>query len=343
MCWKRHTAVERLMKLSILIVNWNSKDYLRSCLDSIRRTCGHLSPQVVVVDGGSFDGSADMIKVDYPEVEFVQSQDNIGFGRSNNLGFERVTGDALLLLNPDTELKPLAVDVLMTELQRNPRAGLIGARLLNSDGSLQFTAVHHLPTPWNVALDSDWLRRRWWSCKGRHETTDSFEVEAISGACMMIRAETFRQLNGFDPRYFMYAEDMDLCFRVRKMGFEIHYAPQSEITHHGGGSSKTRFSRFSAVMIREALGVYMQTNLGGCQAALYRLLMGITAAMRLLVLVVGWVLSGTTKRVFMRAAIQKWWAVCRWSMGMEGWARSFFHMQDGSFTLPGAAKPDLSG
>lgn len=331
------------MKLSILIVNWNSKDYLKSCLDSIHETCSHLSPQIVVVDGGSFDGCADMIAADFPEVEFIQCQDNIGFGRSNNLGFERVTGDALLLLNPDTELKPMSVDALLSELQRNPRAGLIGARLLNSDGSLQFTAVHHLPTPWNVAFDSDWLRRRWWSSKGRREMIDSFEVEAISGACMMIRTKTFRQLAGFDPRYFMYAEDMDLCFRVRKMGLEVHYVPRSEIIHHGGGSSKMCFSRFSVVMIREALGVYMQSNLGGYQASLYRLMMGLSAAMRLLVLAGGWAVAGTTRRATMRTAILKWWVVFRWSMGLEGWARSLFQMRDEPLPMPKTIRPGFSG
>ena len=105
------------MKLSILIVNWNSKDYMRECLHSISGTCGHLSPQVVVVDGGSFDGCAEMLAAEFPEVEFVQSPENIGFGRSNNLGFERVTGEALLLLNPDTELQPGAVDALLTALR----------------------------------------------------------------------------------------------------------------------------------------------------------------------------------------------------------------------------------
>jgi GT2 family glycosyltransferase len=328
------------MKLSILIVNWNSRDYLRACLDSIRGTCGHLSPQVVVVDGGSFDGCAEMIAADYPEVEFVQSQDNIGFGRSNNLGFERVKGDALLLLNPDTELQPGAVDVLLAELQRLPQAGLIGARLLNSDGSLQLSAVHPLPTPWNAALDSDWLRRRWWSREGRSEASESFEVEAISGACMMIRTEIFRQLAGFDPRYFMYAEDMDLCFRTRKIGLKIHYAPRSEIIHHGGGSSKTCFSRFSVVMIREALGVYMHANLGGLRMAFYRILMGISAVLRLLVLISGGAVAGATRRGALQTAILKWWAVFRWSMGMEGWARKLYRSAACSRVLPEIIRPE---
>jgi GT2 family glycosyltransferase len=327
------------MNLSILIVNWNSKAYLRACLDSIRGTCSHLSPQVVVVDGGSFDGCGDMIAAEFPEVEFVQSPDNIGFGRSNNLGFERVTGEALLLLNPDTELQPTAVDVLLAELTRLPQAGLLGARLLNSDGSLQMSAVHSLPTPWNTALDSDWLRRRWWSRKGRSEAANTFEVEAISGACMMMWTETFRRLAGFDPRYFMYAEDMDLCFRAREMGWKIHYAPRSEIIHHGGGSSKTCFSRFSVVMIREALGVYMHANFGGFRMVFYRLLMGFSAALRLLVLLSCRAVASAPVRQSLQTAILKWWAVFRWSMGMEAWARELYRLPTGERVRLGRISP----
>ena len=140
----------------------------------------------------------------------------------------------------------------------------------------------------------------------------------------MTRAETFRRLAGFDPRYFMYAEDMDLCFRVRQLGLQIYHVPRSEIIHHGGGSSKTCFSRFSVVMIREALGVYMRSNLGGLQQVFYRVLMGISAALRLLILISGWVVAGAAARRRQQAAVLKWWAVFRWSIGLEGWARELY-------------------
>jgi GT2 family glycosyltransferase len=312
------------MKLSILIVNWNSKDYLRACLESIRRTCVHLSPQVVVVDGGSFDGCAEMLAADFPEVEFVQSQDNIGFGRSNNLGFERVTGEALLLLNPDTELQPGAVDALLTGLQQVPDAGLIGARLLNSDGSLQFASVHPLPTPWNAAWDCDWLRRRWWSRKGRWNATTPFVVQAVSGACMMMRAATFRELGGFDPRFFMYAEDMDLCFRIHKSGMRVCHAPQAVLIHHGGGSSSTHFSKFAEVMIREALDFYFRSNHGRIQSCLYRVLIFLSAVSRITILWLRGLVAHGQARDSARASIIKWWTLLRWSIGLESWAADWF-------------------
>lgn len=312
------------MKLSIIIVNWNSKDYLRECLLSIRQTCGELSPQIVVVDGGSFDGCSEMLASGFTEVDFVQSQENIGFGRSNNLGFSKVTGDALLLLNPDTELMPGAVQELLKNLEAAPDVGMVGARLLNSDGSLQYSSVHPLPTPWNVAFDTDWGRRRWWRCKGPPAGSDAREVEAVSGACMMLRSDTFRRLGGFDPRYFMYAEDMDLCFRIRASGIRVWHAPRAVVLHHGGGSSRTRFSKFSTVMIREALDVYMRANHGLVHSVAYRLLMALSALIRLPLLLVVWLIAPVAQRAVRSDSVQKWWAVLKWCLGFESWAKRHF-------------------
>ena len=313
------------MKLSIVIVNWNSRDYVRECIKSVRATCGGAMPQVVVVDGGSFDGCGEMLAADFPEVEFVQSPENIGFGRSNNLGFEAVTGEAVLLLNPDTELRPGAVAALVDALERQPQAGLIGARLLNTDGSLQLSSVQHLPTPWrNAVTDCDWVRRRWWRREGPRENGEPVEVEAVSGACMLLRSAVFRSLGGFDPRYFMYAEDMDLCFRVRKMGLKVYHQPKSVIVHHGGGSSKTQVSLFSAVMMREALSVYMRLNLGRGHEVLYRMLIGAVAIPRLALLTPGWLVAPPASRPVRLASLRKWWAALRWSLGLESWAAGKF-------------------
>ncbi|MEI6673577.1 MAG: glycosyltransferase family 2 protein [Verrucomicrobiota bacterium] len=312
------------MTLSILIVNWNSQSYLRQCLGSIRRTCAGLAPQVVVVDGGSYDGCAEMLALEFPEVVFVQSPENIGFGRANNVGFVKATGEALLLLNPDTEVQPGAVECLLDKLSQLPEAGMVGARLLNADASLQLTSVHHLPTAWNAAVDSEWVRRRWWRRKGPTPDATAQEVEAVSGACMMLRAETFRGLSGFDPRYFMYAEDMDLCFKIRRAGWKIYHVPRAQVIHYGGGSSRTQFSKFSVVMLHEALRVYILSNYGRFHALLYRLLMAISAALRILILFMSRFLTTGDSRVTRWASITKWWTVLSWSMGMETWTRRWY-------------------
>ncbi|MES2660447.1 MAG: glycosyltransferase family 2 protein [Verrucomicrobiota bacterium] len=312
------------MSLSIVIVNWNSKDYLRNCLQSIRRTCDGLDPQIIVVDGGSFDGCDKMLAKEFAEVEFIQSKDNIGFGRSNNLGFTRVAGEMVLLLNPDTELGEGSLQTLILALEQDLDCGMVGARLLNSDGSLQESSIHPLPTPLNTALDSDWLRRRWWARQGPRFPGPSVAVEAVSGACMLMRSETFRRVGGFSPQYFMYAEDMDLCLKVHRAGLKILHVANAQVLHHGGGSSQTQFSKFSSIMIREALYVYMRLNHGFFAAASYRCLQGISATLRIALLAPLWILGSGQARQARKVSIHKWWVVLRWCLGMEQWSKERF-------------------
>lgn len=308
------------MTLSILIVNWNSKDYLRDCLRSIRATCAELAPQIVVVDGGSFDGCGEMLASGFPEVEFVQSQENLGFGRSNNLGFERVRGEILLLLNPDCELRSGAVPALLHALRTFPAAGLVGPRLLNTNGSLQTSCVRAAPTPLNRALDAECLRRwfpysRLWGTRAAFRAQSPVAVAAVSGACMLLPAAMFRAVGGFTPDYFMYGEDMDLCAKIQQTRGTIVHVPGAEVVHHGGGSSDTQVSGFAMVMMREAGEIYMRRWHGRFAAWRYRLLQGISAGGRLaLALPATWMLSGRRQAVA-RTTVQKWMHVFRWAVG----------------------------
>ena len=315
------------MSVSILIVNWNSKDLLRQCLVSIRHTCGDLQPQIVVVDSGSFDGCAEMLASDFVEVEFVQSDNNIGFGRSNNLGFTKVTGEALLLLNPDTEVRPGAVQTLLAELARRPDAGIVSPRLLNADLTLQ-TSVHALPRPVRQALDSEILRRllspfALWAPPADFAPSEPVAVEAVAGTCMLTWTKTFRDLGGFSPKYFMYAEDMDLCFKTRRARLRIYHVPTAEVVHHGGASSSSQGSTFSAVMIREALNTYMVANHGQHSAWAYRLATGISTVVRLLILAPGLIAGDAQRRAVRKAAITRWWSVLSWSCGGQRWTKRY--------------------
>jgi GT2 family glycosyltransferase len=311
--------------LSIVVVNWNSKELLRQCLLSLKATAAQLAPQIVVVDGGSFDGCGEMLALEFPDVVFIQSQENIGFGRANNLGFEKAVGEALLLLNPDTEVLPGAIEVLLAELQRLPVAGIVGPRLLNSDRSLQ-TSVQALPRPFRQAFDSEFLRRLLWPMQLWAPPTDfvpreTIEIEAYSGACMMMWAETFRKVGGFSPQYFMYAEDVDLCLKVRRAGARIYHTPFARVVHHGGGSSSSQGSSFSAVMMREALHTYMLSNHGRFHAAGYRVAVAAAAIARMLPQSLGLAFGMGSARGPCRAAVTISWAILLWSLGKQQWTR----------------------
>ena len=314
------------MTLSILIVNWRSKDYLRRCLDSIQSTCAGLSPQIVVVDGGSFDGCGEMLAAEFPHVIFIQSPENIGFGRCNNLGFEQVTGEAVLLLNPDTELKRGAVDALLLQLERLPAAGMLGARLLNTDGTLQTSCVQSLPTPLNQALDSELLRRLFpnsslWGTAGAFSSREPVEVEAISGACILMRSEAFSKVGCFSPEYFMYGEDMDLCAKIRRRGLKVFHVPSAEVLHHSGGSSAGSFSEFSAIVMRESVCRFIRQNQGYLATLRYRGLMALSALVRIVLLALVIILSGTLGPNPRRRSLRKWIAILGWSAGGGGGSR----------------------
>ena len=312
--------------LSIIIVNWNSAGYVRKCVKAIQLNPPACAYEVVVVDSGSFDECGEMLAREFPAVRFVQSRTNVGFATANNLGAERSRGRALLFLNPDTEVIGSALDRLFRTLNRLPDAGLVGARLLNSDRSLQTTCIQSFPTVLNQVLDWEWLRRTFqrsplWGIKPLFDGKQNpATVEVISGACIMIKRSVFKCVSGFDERYFMYSEDLDLCYRVRQAGFDCLYVPDAQIVHHGGGSSHSARSMFSNVMTRESVFRFLKFHRGRSIAWGYRAAMGISSLIRLPLIAV---LNGGKKlagKKTLKGSFRKWIAILRWSVGLESWA-----------------------
>ena len=310
------------MTISVIIVNWNSKDYLRAALRSLDLSSRAGELEVIVVDGASFDGCGEMLKAEFPSVHFIQSPDNIGFGRCNNLGSKVASGKYLLLLNPDTELVPGALDELLNQFPQLPNAGLVGPRLLNADRSLQTSCVQAFPTPINQALDSDWLRSKLprsklWGVDAAFRAEKPEPVEAVSGACMLISADVFAKVGGFSPSYFMYGEDMDLCAKVHQLGLCVYHVPRSEVVHYGGGSSSADFSKVSAVLLRHSVYQFIRSHQGVLAAACYRVLMGVTAIVRLGLLIAASPMPSHRLRASRKMAMLKWRAILRWSAGLE--------------------------
>jgi GT2 family glycosyltransferase len=324
------TSDPRSVELSIVIVNWNSKDYVQACLDSIMATRSSISFETIVVDSGSFDGCGDILALHHPNVSFKQCEKNVGFGQASNLGVEMARGSAVLLLNPDTTISGDAISVLLAQLKSLPHAGVVGCRLSNSDGSLQTSCVQPYPTILNQILDSRALHRLF--PRSRFCTTAaSYErirqptaVEVIVGACMMVKRDVFLQVGGFSADYFMYAEDVDLCHKLRAAGYVNYYAPGVSVLHHGGGTTRRAESRFSTVMKRESIARYMSKTSGDLYAAVYRVASGCAAFLRMLMLFLFLPAALAKHQITLwRAALGKWTCVLRWSLGMERWAQNF--------------------
>jgi len=311
------------MDLSIIIVNWNSREYLKACLASVFRNTPRVSHEVVVVDSASYDGCDRMLAEHYPSVRFIQSEHNLGFGKANNLAFAESTGQVVLFLNPDTEVIGDAIDVMYEQLHRLPLAGAVGCRLLNSDRSLQTSCVQRFPTVTNQILDADWLRLRWphsplWGTAVLYSGNEAPQpVEAMTGACLMMRREIFDRVGQFGKEYFMYAEDIDLCHKIQSTGLKIYYLPQADVIHYGGGSSQEAASDFATVMMRESIFRFLTRTRGRFYAALYRAAMFHNAFLRLAIVRILVLQRYKAQRPQLSNALCKWRAVLKWSMSRE--------------------------
>ena len=318
------------MELSIIIVNWNSKDYLRKCLQSIYLGKVEISFEIVVVDGGSYDGCGEMLEIEFPSVLFIQSEKNIGFAKANNLGYERSRGDCLLFLNPDTEVTASSIQTLHRALCALSDAGLVGAKLLNTDGSIQTSCVQRFPTVFNQLFDSNLLRKAfpgstfWGTHVLSSQAREPVAVEVLSGACLMIRRSTFESIGRFSKDYFMYAEDLDLCYKSAQAGLKNYYVPTAIITHHGGGSAQPSKSAFSSVMMTESVYRFLKKFRGSPYGLSYRMSLSLFAVLRLLLLLIVFpvrFLQG--KFAAARGSVRKWLAILRWTLGLERWVSNY--------------------
>ncbi len=316
------------MDLSIIIVNWKSKDYLRKCVASVLRETSELDFEIIVIDSASFDGAGEMLREEFPQVRFIQSHENLGFSKANNRAFRESRGNVVLFLNPDTELVGAAINRLYSALLQLPDAGAIGGKLLNSDGTIQTSCIQSFPTILNQILSAEALRRRTprsrlWGMRALYEEPrQPAKVEMISGACLMMRRKVFETIGQFGTEYFMYAEDVDLCYKAQQAGFSNYYVGDAVIVHHGGGSSQQARSNFSSVMMFESISQFLRKTRGRIYSLCYRGALAGTALIRLLVLVIlsPWLLfrNGASR---WRSACSKWLAICNWGLGLSRWPR----------------------
>jgi N-acetylglucosaminyl-diphospho-decaprenol L-rhamnosyltransferase len=317
------------MQLSVVIVNWKSSDFLDKAIASLEANLGSFEHEVVVIDSGSFDGCGEMLKQKHPQVHFVQSTTNLGFGRANNEAVSRTRGRVLLFLNPDTLIVGDAIQRLHQALVSLPGAGIVGPRLLNEDGTVQETCIRAFPTLLNQVLDSDMLRSRFpesalWGTAPLHESSDwPVRVDAVSGACLMISRARFDAIGGFSTDYFMYGEDMDICLKADRAGLDVYYLPGATVVHFGGKSSANApANTFAAVMRLESQWRFFRKNESASYAAAYRAVMCVASVLRITALLFAWPLKSLKSGTWSPpVAVKKWLARLRWTLGGERWVR----------------------
>lgn len=228
-------------ELSIIIVNWNTKDLLRKCLRSIYETVPPIGFQAMVVDNASSDGSAEMVETDFPEAVVIRSDRNLGFSGGNNLGLAKARGNYLMLLNSDAELLPESASGMIQFMRNNPEAGMVGPKLVSPDGALQING-QKFPTFFREVMGLLRIHRLIPSVGkagwGREDFDVNSEVDALAGACMLVRREIVETVGKLDDKFFMYYEDVDWCYRIKKAGWKIFYLGEAEIVHAWAESAK---------------------------------------------------------------------------------------------------------
>ncbi|HEX9011907.1 MAG TPA: glycosyltransferase family 2 protein [Anaerolineaceae bacterium] len=281
--------MSELTGLSIIIVSWNTRELLRRCLASIYENPPARPFETWVVDNGSQDGSAQMVRDLFPRVRLIENQSNAGFAAANNQVFPLCTGEYVLLLNPDTVVLPGAVDGLLSYLDSHPEAGAVGPRLVSADGADQLS-VFPFPTLsrelWRlfhldrVAPYALYDPRRW-------DTSAPHEVDSIQGACLMVRRQAVPPPGLFDPDYFLYSEEIDLCFRLRRAGWKLDWIPAAAVVHLGGQSSRQEVKKSFLNLYRGKI-LFFRKHYGRAQAFGYRCVLAVSALVRIALSPVAW-------------------------------------------------------
>ncbi len=233
------------IKITVIIVNYNVKEYLAHSLFSIQRALKGIPSEIIVVDNNSVDGSISLLKSKFSEVILIENKENLGFGKANNQAIQLARGEFVVLINPDTVVQEDTFLKLLEFFDQHPPAGAVTCKIINPDGTFSIDCRHSIPTPsialWKVlGLSKLFPRSRIF---GQYNLTyldenQTYQVPAISGSFMMIRRQVLDTVGLFDERFFMYCEDIDLCHRINESGYQIYYVPTTQIVHYKGESTK---------------------------------------------------------------------------------------------------------
>jgi GT2 family glycosyltransferase len=239
------------MRLSIVTVSWNTRELLNRCLDTVREELArlpHVDAEVFVIDNDSHDGSADMVAQEHPWVRLIRNKENLGFAKANNQALRETNSDYVLLLNPDTEVRPNSIKLLLEFFQSHPRCGVVAPQLLNTDGSVQ-RSCRAFPTFIGMLYELIGLSKMFppGSSQGTQfraykmldwNHDDQREVDQPEGACLMIRRTVLNEVGLLDEGYWMLFEEVDWCYRVKQHDWEIWFDPAAQVVHHYGQSIK---------------------------------------------------------------------------------------------------------
>jgi hypothetical protein len=263
--------------VSIIIVNYNTRKYLGSCIRSISDAVGELNYEVIVVDNNSNDGSVGFIQKKFPKIKLLVNAENIGYARANNQGLKLACGNFVLLLNPDTVILDNAIQKMIDHATKNSDVGIIGCRVLNPGNKLQWDSCGSYLTLLTLFFREVGLEKLFSRCHFFDQRLMrcwqrdySRSIDWVSGVCMLVRREIIGEIGALDERYFAYIEDMDFCRRAQQRGWKIFFLHNAEILHDSAASWRKSPGKhlFTSLMSERA---YIEKHYGKPGVTLFRL------------------------------------------------------------------------
>ena len=255
------------MKLSIVIPTYNAHEWIEQCLDSIGLHGPSGGYELLVVDDKSTDDTVAIVREKFPDVRLFSNEKNVGFGRTVNVGLRASSGKYILALNNDTWMHEGALDAMMAYLDQHSDAGIVGPKVLSGDGSLQQQCRRRIPTPTAALLYFSGVAKLFpknpkvagylMTAADENQTT---EVDAVSGACLMVRRAVLDQIHGFDEEYYLYGEDMDFCWRTKLAGWKVVYHPNAVITHFGGQGGTGKKRLYATIEWQRAMWIFYRKH-----------------------------------------------------------------------------------
>jgi N-acetylglucosaminyl-diphospho-decaprenol L-rhamnosyltransferase len=312
------------MDLSIIIVNWNTRDLLCNCLRSIESHSGPAEVQVIVVDNHSSDCSREMVAREFPRVTLINSGGNVGFAKANNIGLLHAKAPLILFLNPDTEIRGDGLERMIRVLRADRSIGALGCKIRNLSGTLQPLGLQWFPSPLTELVKfivvSDQTSGRLARILPVHDAEKSGHVVKLFGACLLVRKSVLDQVGSFDERFFMYCEDVDLCHRITSAGWRLFYLAEAEILHLGASASSKVSSSFSVLMMCESFSKFMRKHHGQLGGAAYRVVALLGSSVRLLALGALRAVAFARRRgdhSGLSASFRKYLMISKWCLGLQ--------------------------
>jgi GT2 family glycosyltransferase len=263
------------MKLSVIIVNYNVKHFLEQCLHSVYKASKGIETEIFVVDNNSVDGSAQLIREKFPELNFIANKENVGFSRANNQAIKKAKGKYILLLNPDTVVEEDTFSKVIDFMENHPDAGGLGVKMIDGKGSFLPESKRGLPTPWVAFYKMFGLSKLFPHSRkfGKYHLSylnenEIHEIEVLAGAFMLMRREALDKVGLLDETFFMYGEDIDLSYRITLGGFKNYYFPETTIIHYKGESTKKGSLNYVKVFY-SAMIIFARKHFSGGKAGIF--------------------------------------------------------------------------